>query len=95
MSDPYSDPRTVTAASGAPLRPGDPVPAQTSGKATGGGIGAALGGLLTAVVSGGLVKMTGADLTPELHAKILIVCTAIGSAIGGWVGAYYTRNFLK
>lgn len=75
-------------------RQGDPVPAQTSGKATAGGVGAALGGILTAVVSGALVSLTGSELTPELHANILIVCTALGGAIGGWAGAYFKRNYL-
>ena len=88
MSDPYSEPRVITAL------PGDPVPEQTSGKAAMGGVGAAIGGILTAVVSGVLVRATGADLEPELHANILIVCTAIGSAIGGYVGAYFKKNYL-
>ncbi len=77
------------------MHAGDEVPAQTSGKATMGGVGAAIGGILTAIVSGVIVRATGAELEPELHANILIVCTAIGGAIGGWEGAYYKRSFLK
>ena len=84
----FSEPRIVSA------RPGDPVPPSTSGKAAAGGAGAAIGGILTAVVSGFIVRATGVELEPELHANILIVCTAIGSGVGGWIGAYFKRNYL-
>lgn len=78
-----------------PMRAGEPVPEQTSGKAVAGGLGAAIGGILTSIVTGLVVNMTGAEMSPELTFNVGVVCTAAGAAIGGWVGAYFKRNYLK
>ena len=72
--------------------PGDPVPAQTAGKATVGGAAAAVSAALGLWLS----RQFGPDLvTPDLQLAVDAVVSAAFAGVAAWVGAYFKRNFLK
>lgn len=78
---------------------GDPVPAQTSGKAkaggAGGGAGAAIGTLITAGATWLVTKATGGQVSGEVLAAIGFLGGVAGAAVAGYLGAYYKRNYLQ
>jgi hypothetical protein len=78
-----------------PMYPGDPVPHQTAGKRTGGGIGGSLGAIAGFAASWLVLTKTGVVLPPEIELAIAGAVTGIVAGIGGAFGAWVKVNYLK